>query len=125
MAPFGERVSGRGEAGAPELLAVSATATDVISVETDATGALDDSVAGRSKSDLGAEPAPWRPLRAATYNIPLSSKRSARISLKGESRRMNALPSGSTRRTRPGDSVPTRRFPALSKASAMACVALA
>src|SRR5437660_11918724 len=125
MAPLGERVSGRGEAGAPEPPGASTTATDVISVDTDATGPLDGSVAGRSESDLGAEPPPGRPLRAATYNMPLSSKRSARISWKGESRRMNALPSGSTRRMRPGDPVPTRRLPALSKASAIACVALA
>src|ERR1700686_4587028 len=125
MAPLGERESGRGDTGAPKLPGVSTTATDVISVETDATGALDVSVAGRSGSDRGAEPPPGRPLRAATYNMPLSSKRSARISWKGESRRMNALPSGSTLRTRPGDSVPTRRLPALSKASAIACVALA
>src|ERR1700687_5614773 len=111
MAPLGERVSGRGDAGPLELPGVSTMATDVISVETEATGALDGSVAGRSESDLGVEPPPGRPLRAATYNMPLSSKRSARISWKGESRRMNALPSGSTLRTRPGDSVPTRRFP--------------
>ena len=35
----------------------------------------------------------------------------------------NALPVASTRRTRPGDSVPTRTFPALSMASAVAWVA--
>src|ERR1700730_11157199 len=125
MAPLGERASGRGDAGPLELPGVSTMATDVISVETEATGAPDVSAPGRWELDPGVEPPPGRPLRAATYSMPLPSKRSARISWKGESRRTNALPSASTRSTRPGDPVPTRRLPAPSKASAIACVAFA
>src|SRR5262245_50268035 len=113
MAPRGERVSDRGGVDEPDELGTSATAIEVISVETEAIGAADDSLAGRSGfPSAGRLPPPdgVRPLTAATYSIPLSSKRSARISWNGESRRTNALPVGSTRSTRPGDSVPTSRF---------------
>src|SRR5207249_3323061 len=64
-----------------------------------------------------------RPLSAATYSMPLSSKCSARISWNGESSTTNAFPSASMRSTLPGEPVPARRFPALSNASAVACVA--
>ena len=68
-------------------------------------------------------PPDGRPLRAAAYSAPLSSKRIARISWKGESSRTKALPAGSTRSTLPGDSVPTIRLPDLSTPSEVACVA--
>jgi hypothetical protein len=46
------------------------------------------------------------------------------VSWNGESSRTKPLPAASTRSTRPGDSVPTRRLPDLSSVSAVACVAL-
>ncbi len=124
-APFGARRSSRVEpvdAGPP----TSTIDIDVISADTDGTGARDDgSGVGRSMSSVltGAPPDPGRPLTAATYSMPLSSNRSARISWNGESRRTNALPSASTRSTLPGDPVPTRRLPLLSNASDVTCVA--
>src|SRR5262245_34297974 len=129
MAPRGERPSARGVGEVPDdELGMSATEIDVISVDTDAIGVADDSLDGRSDPPSEGRPPPLggvRPLTPATYNIPLSSKRSARISWNGESSSTNAFPEGSTRRTRPGDSVPTSRFPARSNASDVACVALA
>ncbi len=98
---------------------------DVISADTDGTGVRVISAPGRSTviSDTDGPPDDGCPLSAATYSVPLGSKRSARISWNGESRSTNALPWESTRSTLPGDPVPTSRFPLLSKASAVACVA--
>src|SRR4029450_8404298 len=78
----------------------------------------------RSSVSAGAPPPllPGRPFRAATYNVPLSSNRRARISWNGESSRTNAFPSASIRSTFPGVPVPASRLPALSKARAGACV---
>ena len=56
---------------------------DVISADTDGTGWREGSAlvrSGRSSDTLDAPPEPPRPFSAATYNMPLSSKRSARIS---------------------------------------------
>src|SRR5262245_55055161 len=118
-APLGDRRSSVVEPREEELPLTSTIDIDVISADTDGTGARDGSTVGRSTSSVltGVVAEPGRPLTAATYNAPLSSNRSARISWNGESSRTNALPSASMRITLPGVPVPASRLPLLSNAS--------
>ena len=102
---LGTSVAAIGRLGWRHIVTVSATTLVILAVVT------------------GALPAPGRPLIAATYNVPLSSKRSVRISWNGESSSTNGFPLGSSLSTRPGEPVPTSRLPSLSKVSAAAWVA--
>src|SRR5439155_20882590 len=83
---------------------------EVISADTVGTGARPPASPGvdvtRSSWLVDGAALAGRPASAATYSNPLSSKCSERISSYGESSNTKALPAGSTRSTRPGDSVP-------------------
>jgi hypothetical protein len=101
---------------------------DPVETETEGTGDLVEGPAvGCGDTSDGVDGAPvlfGRPFAAATKRTPLSSNLSVRTSWHyAVSRSTNPLPSESTRTTRPGDSVPTSRLPALSTASEVACVA--
>src|SRR4051812_11994306 len=94
-APLSARRSSRGELPAPLEPLTSTIDIDVISADTEGTGARVASDERSITSDVlttGALDDDARPLIAAAYSMPLSSKRSARISWNGESRSTNALP---------------------------------
>src|SRR6187397_1437348 len=128
MAPFDEPGAGLVVFPPAPALAESTT-TAVISVETETDGTGDPvegpAVGCEEESDGvdGTPPLFGRPFAAAKKRTPLSSNFNVRTSWYDVSRSTNPLPSASTRTTRPGDSVPTSRLPALSTASEVACVA--
>ena len=84
MAPLGVRRSSRPDAEVPPPLDTSTMEIDVTSAVTVAIGARGsfpgESLLRSSILGAGGAPPPSRPLTAAAYKTPLSSKRSDRIS---------------------------------------------